>query len=113
LMGGLFCTLAFLWFLVLTMPNEDLPLAWVLALVFALVCMAAAVALRRLLREALMSPGPISYSSALLVTSLWAFISAGLAAACARVGAAKAARCWAVLFVAFPGVSAYCFWRVL
>jgi hypothetical protein len=63
--------------------------------------------------EAFVSPGPVSYSSALLVTSLWAFISAVLMAACARVGAGKAARCWAVSFVACSVVSAYCFWRVL
>jgi hypothetical protein len=29
------------------------------------------------------------------------------------VGAVKAARGWAVSFVAFSVVSAYCFWRVL
>jgi hypothetical protein len=113
LMGALCCTLAFLCFFVLTVPNEDLPLAWFLALAFGLLCIAAAASLRRLLLEAFMSPGPVSYSSALLVTSLWAFISAVLTAACARVGAGKAARGWAVSFVACSVVSAYCFWRVL
>jgi hypothetical protein len=105
--------LAGAWFLALAVPDEDSPLAWVLALAFGLVCIAAAASLRRLLREAFVSPGPVSYSSALLVTSLWAFISAGLMSACARVGAGKAARGWAVSFVAFSVVSAYCFWRVL
>jgi hypothetical protein len=100
-------------FFALAVPDEGSPLAWVLALAFALVCIAAAASLRRLLREAFVSPGPVSYSSALVVTSLWAFISAGLTAACARVGAGKAARGWAVSFVAFSVVSAYCFWRVL
>lgn len=115
--GAIFCVLAGAWFLALTVPGEGSPLAWVLALAFGLafglVCLAAAASLRRLLLEAFMSPGPVSYSSALLVTSLWAFMSAGLTAACARVGAAKAARGWAVSFVAFSVVSAYCFWRVL
>jgi hypothetical protein len=111
--GAIFCVLAGAWFLALAVPDEDSPLAWVLALAFGLVCIAAAASLRRLLREAFVSPGPVSYSSALLVTSLWAFISAGLMSACARVGAGKAARGWAVSFVAFSGVSAYCFWRVL
>jgi hypothetical protein len=55
-----------------------------LALAFGVVCIAAAASLRRLLLEAFVSPGPVSYSSALLVTSLWAFISAVLTAACAR-----------------------------
>jgi hypothetical protein len=105
--------LAGAWFLALTVPDEDSPLAWFLALAFGVVCIAAAASLWRLLLEAFVSPGPVSYSSALLVTSLWAFISAVLTAACARVGAAKAARGWAVSFVAFSGVSAYCFWRVL
>jgi hypothetical protein len=111
--GAIFCVLAGAWFLALAVPDEDSPLAWVLALAFGLVCIAAAASLRRLLREAFVSPGPVSYSSALLVTSLWAFISAGLMSACARVGAGKAARGWAVSFVAFSVVSAYCFWRVL
>ncbi len=113
LVGAFFCVLAGTWFLVLSVPDENLPLAWALALAFGLVCIAAAASFRRLLWEAFMSPGPVSYSSALLVTSLWAFISAVLTAACARVGAGKAARGWAVSFVAFSGVSAYCFWRVL
>jgi hypothetical protein len=111
--GAIFCVLAGAWFLALAVPDEDSPLAWVLALAFGLVCIAAAASLRRLLQEAFVSPGPVSYSSALLVTSLWAFISAGLMSACARVGAGKAARGWAVSFVAFSVVSAYCFWRVL
>jgi hypothetical protein len=111
--GAIFCVLAAAWFLVLTVPDEGSPLAWGLALAFGMVCIAAAASLRRLLLEAFVSPGPVSYSSALLVSSLWAFISAVLTAACARVGAAKAARGWAVSFVAFTGVSAYCFWRVL
>ena len=113
LVGAFFCVLASMWFLVLTVPDEGLPLGWVLAFAFGLGCIAAAASLRRLLWEAFMSPGPVSYSSALLVTSLWAFISAGLMAACARVGSGKAARGWGVSFVAFSGVSAYCFWRVL
>jgi hypothetical protein len=111
--GAIFCVLAGAWFLALTVPGEGSPLAWFLALAFGLVCIAAAASLRRLLLEAFVSPGPVSYSSALLVTSLWAFISAVLTAACARVGAAKAARGWAVSFVACSVVSAYCFWRVL
>src|SRR5215218_9788118 len=96
--GAIFCVLAGVWFL---------------ALAFCLVCIAAAASLRRLLLEAFVSPGPVSYYSALLVTSLWAFISAVLTAACARVGATRAARGWAVSFVACSVVSAYCFWRVL
>ena len=111
--GAIFCVLAGAWFLALTVPDEDSPLAWFLALDFALVCIAAAASLRRLLLEAFVSPGPVSYSSALLVTSLWAFISAVLMAACARVGSGKAARGWAVSFVACSGGSAYCFWKVL
>jgi hypothetical protein len=111
--GAIFCVLAGAWFLALTVPDEGSPLAWFLALDFALVCIAAAASLRRLLLEAFVSPGPISYSSALLVTSLWAFISAVLMAACARVGSGKAARGWAVSFVACSGFSAYCFWKVL
>jgi hypothetical protein len=111
--GAIFCVLAGAWFLALTVPDEGSPLAWFLALDFGLVCIAAAASLWRLLREAFVSPGPVSYSSALLVTSLWAFISAVLMAACARVGAAKAARGWAVSFVACSGFSAYCFWKVL
>jgi len=55
LMGALFCTLAFLWFLELTVNDEDFRLAQVLALVFGLVCIAAAVSLRRLLRVRLSS----------------------------------------------------------
>jgi hypothetical protein len=94
-------------------PGESSPLAWVLALAFGLACIVAAASLRRLLLEAFVSLGPVSYSSALLVTSLWALISAVLTAACARVGAAKAARGWAGSFVACSVVSAYCFWRVL
>jgi hypothetical protein len=113
LIGVFFCALAGVWFLALTVPDEDLLLAWALALGFGLVCIAAAFYLRRLLWEAFMSPGHICYSLALLVSGLWAFISAGLMAACARVGAGKAARGWAVSFVAFSVVSAYCFWRVL
>ena len=106
--------LASVWFLALTVPDERRPLDWVLALAFGVVCIAAAVHLRRLLLEASMSPpGHVSYSSALIVTGLWAFISAGLMAACSRVGAVKAARGCAVSFVAFSVVSAYCFWRVL
>ena len=101
-------------YLLLTVPDESRPLAWVLALAFGLVCLAAAVHLRRLLWEAYMTPaGHVSYSSALVVTGLWAFMSAGLMAACSRVGAVKAARVCAVSFVAFSVVSAYCFWRVL
>ena len=111
--GAIFCVLAGAWFLALTVPGEVPPLAWFLALAFGVVCIATAASLRRLLLEAFVSPWPVSYSSALLVTSLWAFISAVLTAACARVGAAKAARGWAVSFVVFSGVSAYCFWRVL
>jgi hypothetical protein len=111
--GAIFCVLAGAWFLALTVPDEGSPLAWFLALDFALVCIAAAASLRRLLLEAFVSPGPISYSSVLLVTSLWAFISAVLMAACARVGSGKAARGWAVSFVACSGFSAYCFWKVL
>jgi hypothetical protein len=105
--------LAGVWFLALTVPDEGSPLAWVLALAFSLLCIAAAASLWRLLLEAFVSPGPVSYSAVLLVTSLWAFISAVLTAACARVGATKAARGWAVSFVACSVVSAYCFWRVL
>ena len=113
LVGAFFCVLAGTWFLVLTVPDEGIPLAWVLAFAFGLVCITTAASLRGLLWEAFVSPGPVSYSSVLLVTSLWTFISAGLMSACSRVGAVKAARCWAVSFVAFSGVSAYCFWRVL
>jgi hypothetical protein len=102
------------WFLLLTVPDESRPLAWVLAIVFGLLCLAAAVHLRRLLWEAFLSPpGHDSYSSVLIVTALWAFISAGLMSACSRVGAVKAARGCAVSFVAFSVASAYCFWRVL
>ena len=111
--GAIFCVLAGAWFLALTVPEEGSPLAWFLVLAFGLVCIAAAASLRRLLLEAFVSPGPISYSSVLLVTSLWAFISAVLTAACARVGAAKAVWCWAVSFVTFSVVSAYFFWKVL
>jgi hypothetical protein len=114
LIGVSFCALAGVWFLALTVPDEDLPLGGALALGFSLVCIAAAFYLRRLLWEAFMSPpGHVSYSLALLVSGLWAFISAGLVAACSRVGAGKAALGWAVSFVAFSVVSAYCFWRVL
>jgi hypothetical protein len=109
-----FCLLASVWFLLLTVPDESRPLAWVLALLFGLLCLAAAVHLRSLLWEAFMSPsGQDSYSSVLVVTSLWAFISAGLMAACSRVGAVKAARACAVSFVGFSVASAYCFWMVL
>jgi hypothetical protein len=111
--GAIFCVLAGAWFLALTVPNEGSPLAWFLVLDFGLLCIAAAASLRRLLLEAFVSPGPVSYASALLVTSLWAFISAGRREDRARVGAAKAARGWAVSFVACSGVSAYCFWRAL
>ena len=111
--GAIFCVLAGAWFLALTVPNEGSALAWFLVLAFGLLCIAAAASLRRLLLEAFMSPRPVSYSSVLLVSSLWAFISAVLTAACARVGAGKAARGWAVSFVACSVVSAYCFWRVL
>lgn len=111
--GALFCVLAGVWFLVLTVPEEDRPLAWVLALAFGVLCVAAAANLRRLLWEAFVGPGQISYLSVLLETGLWAFMSAGLVGACARVGAERAARVWAVSFVAFSVVSAYCFWRVL
>ena len=83
--GAIFCVLAGAWFLALTVPDEDSPLAWFLALAFGVVCIAAAASLWRLLLEAFVSPGPVSYSSVLLVTSLWAFISAVLTAACARV----------------------------
>jgi hypothetical protein len=113
LVGAFFCVLAGVWFLVLTVPDEDLPLAWALALAFGLVCIVAAASLRRLLWEAFVSSGPVSYSSALLVTSLWAFISAGLMSACSCVGAGRAPRGCAVSFVACSGVSAYCFWRML
>ena len=114
LVGAFFCVLASMWFLVLTLPDDGVPLAWYCwALAFCLVCIAAAASLRTLLWEAFMRPEPVSFSSVLLVTSLWAFISAGLMSACSRVGAGKAARGWAVSFVAFTGVSAYCFWRVL
>jgi len=63
LVGAVFCVLASMWFLVLTVPDEGLPLGWVLAFAFGLVCIAAAASLRRLLWEAFMSPGPVSYSS--------------------------------------------------
>jgi hypothetical protein len=111
--GAFFCVLAGVWFLVLSVPDESRPLAWVLALAFCVLCVAAAANLRRLLWEAFVRPGPVSYLSVLIETGLWAFISAGLMGACARVGAARAARVWAVSFVAFSLVSAYCFWRVL
>ena len=111
--GAIFCVLAGAWFLALTVPDEGSPLACFFVLDFGLVCIAAAASLRRLLLEAFMSPGPVSYASALLVTSLWAFISAVLTAACARVGSGKAARGWAVSFVACSGVSAHCFSRAL
>jgi hypothetical protein len=110
--GASFCVLAGLWFLVLTVPEEGRPFAWVLALAFCVHCVAAAANLRRLLWDAFVGPGRISYLSVLLETGLWALISAGLAAACARAGAAGAARAWAVAFVAFSVLSAYCFWRV-
>ena len=111
--GAIFCVLAAAWFLALTVPDEGSPLAWFLALAFGLLCIAAAASLRRPLLEAFMRPGPVSYSSALVVTSLWAFISAVLMTACTRLGSGKAARGWAVSFVACSVVSAYCFWRVL
>jgi hypothetical protein len=111
--GAIFCVIAGAWFLALSVPGEGSPLAWFLALAFGVVCIVAAASLRRLLLEAFVSPEPVSYALALLVTSLWAIISAGLMAACARVGAGKAARGWAVSFVACSVISAYCFWRVL
>jgi hypothetical protein len=111
--GAFFCVLAGVWFLVLTVPEEGRPFAWVLALAFCVLCIAAAANLRRLLWDAFVGPGRISYLSVLLETGLWAFISAGLVGACARAGAERAARGWAVSFVAFSVVSAYCFWRVL
>ena len=111
--GAFFCVLAGVWFLVLTVPEEGRSFAWVLALAFCVLCVAAAANLRRLLWDAFVGPGRISYLSVLLETGLWAFISAGLVGACARVGAERAARGWAVSFVAFSVVSAYCFWRVL
>jgi hypothetical protein len=111
--GTFFCVLAGVWFLVLTVPEEGRPFAWVFALAFCVLCIAAAANLRRLLWDAFVGPGRISYLSVLLETGLWAFISAGLVGASARAGAARAARGWAVSFVAFSVVSAYCFWRVL
>jgi hypothetical protein len=114
--GAFFCVLAGVWFLVLTVPEEGRPFAWVFALAFCVLCVAAAANLRRLLWDAFVGPGGpgrISYLSVLLETGLWAFISAGLVGASARAGAARAARGWAVSFVAFSVVSAYCFWRVL
>jgi len=105
--------LAGVWFVMLTVPEEGRPFAWVLALAFCFLCVAAAANLRRLLWDAFVGPGRISYLSLLLETGLWAFISAGLVGACARVGAERAALGWAVSFVAFSVVSAYCFWRVL
>ena len=112
--GAFFCVLAGVWFLVLTMPEEGRSFAWVLALAFCVLCVAAAANLRRLLWDAFVGPGRISYLSVLLETGLlWAFISVGLVGACARAGADRAARGWAVSFVAFSVVSAYCFWRVL
>jgi hypothetical protein len=111
--GAFLCALAGAWFLMLTAPDEGRPFAWVFALAFCVLCIAAAANLRRLLWDAFVGPGRISYLSALLETGLWAFISAGLAAACARAGAEGAARAWAVAFVAFSVLSAYCFWRVL
>ena len=47
--------------LALSVPDGGSPLAWVLALAFGLVCIATAAALRRLLLEAFVSPGPVSY----------------------------------------------------
>jgi hypothetical protein len=38
LVGAFLCVLASVWFLVLTVPDEGLPLAWVLAFAFGLVC---------------------------------------------------------------------------
>ena len=111
--GTFFCVLAGVWFLVLTVPREGRPFAWVFALAFCVLCVAAAANLRRLLWDAFVGPGRISYLSVLLETGLWALISAGLVGASARVGAERAARGWAVSFVAFSVVSAYCFWRVL
>jgi hypothetical protein len=84
--------LAGAWFLALIVSDRGSPLPWFSALAFGVVCIAAAASLWRLLWEAFESPRPVSYSSAPLVTSLWAFISAGLTAACARMGAGKAAR---------------------
>jgi hypothetical protein len=111
--GAFFCMLAGVWFVMLTVPEEGRPFARVLALAFCVLCIAAAANLRRLLWDAFVGPGRIFYLSVLLETGLWAFISAGLVGACARVGAERAARGWAVSFVAFSVVSAYCFWRVL
>ena len=111
--GAFLCLLAGVWFLVLTAADEGRPLGWVLALAFGVLCVAAAANLRGLLREALVGPGRISYPSLLLEAGLWAFISAGLTGTCARAGAARAARGWAVAFVAFSALSAYCFWKVL
>lgn len=73
--GAIFCVLAGAWVLALTVPDEGSPLAWFLVLDFSLVCLAAAASLRRLLLEAFVSPGPVSYSSALLVASLWSMAS--------------------------------------
>ena len=109
LVGEIFCVLAGAWFLALTVPGEGSPLAWFLALAFSVVCIAAGRRPQEATIGGFVSPGPVSYSSAPLVTSLWAFISAVLTAACARVGAEKAARGWAVSFVVFSGLSAYCF----
>jgi hypothetical protein len=111
--GTFFCVLAGVWFLVLTVPEEGRPFAWVLALAFCVLCIAAAANLRRLLWDAFVGPGRISYLSVLLETGLWAFISAGLVGACAQAGAERGARGWTVSFVAFSVASAYCFWRVL
>ncbi len=114
LIAALVCALASVWFLLVAAPGGGRSLAWgALALGFCLVCVAAAFYLRRLLWEAFMSPGHVSYSLALLVSGLWAFVSAVLMGACERGGAGKAAQGWAVSFVALSVVSAYCFWRVL
>jgi hypothetical protein len=112
--GAVLCALAGAWFLLLTAPDGGRPLGWALALGFGVLCVAAAADLRRLLWEALAAPGRGPYYvSAMVEAGLWALISAGLAAACARAGAEGAARAWAVAFVAFSVLSAYCFWRVL
>jgi hypothetical protein len=112
--GAFLCVLAGAWFLLLTAADEGRRLGWALALGFGVLCVAAAANLRRLLWEAFAGPWRAPYYvSAMVEAGLWALISAGLAAACARAGAARAARGWAVAFVAFSALSAYCFWRVL
>jgi hypothetical protein len=111
--GAFFCALAAVWFLLLSVPEEGRPLGWILTLAFSVLCVAAAANLRGLLWEAFVGPRGVSYLSALVETSLWAFISAGLTGASARAGAGRAARGWTVSFVTLSAFSAYCFWRVL